>query len=81
MLKEKIVIVDHSKKIKLVSEVFATLIQDAFYERVKLVGQGTFGKVFLVKLFSFRPIIKNRIDNMPSRRYSKISDIKTVNWE
>lgn len=48
MLKEKIVIVDVSKKSKIVSEVSKGSIQETFYEKIKLIGQGTFGKVYLV---------------------------------
>lgn len=54
MLKDKIVIVDVNKKSTIVSEVIKQSIQEQYYEKVKLVGQGTFGKVFLVRMMIFR---------------------------
>ena len=51
MLKEKIVIVDANKKNKLTSEVQIKPIKEAYYDKIKLIGQGTFGKVYLVIIY------------------------------
>jgi hypothetical protein len=48
MLKEKIITIDLNKKQKFVSDVNILLLKELFYDRIKLIGQGTFGKVYLV---------------------------------
>jgi ABC-type phosphate/phosphonate transport system ATPase subunit len=76
MLKDKIVIVDVSKKTKIVSEVSSAITQESFYEKVKLVGQGTFGKVYLVRILSSRLKDAKMAEIMPSRKCSRIVDTK-----
>jgi hypothetical protein len=53
MLKDKISVV-RRHPLKICYEVSAYFIQENYYEKKKLVGQGTFGKVYQVETILLR---------------------------
>jgi len=53
MLKDKLNIIKRSTK-KLAKEVPFLLTKSNHYEMIRLIGQGTFGKVYLVLIFLLR---------------------------
>lgn len=65
MLKEKIASIDTAKKQKFLSDVILFLLKEPFYERIKLIGQGTFGKVYLVRFSLIRPDPRKMDASMP----------------
>lgn len=68
-----------AQKIKDSGRSIQILTQENYYEKIKLIGQGTFGKVYIVISFLFRRKIIKTEKYMQSNKFYKTPNIKIDN--